>query len=148
MFMVLPYLFRKLVISCLLFVLLLQFLGCGTLIHPERRGQTSGRIDPAIAILNGVGLLLFIIPGMLAFAIDFSSGAIYLPNTENPAMRGTKDLVVFHAQPSELTRQRVEEFLAEHTGRTITLTKENTLVREIEGLERLVDEFNLLAAAH
>ena len=54
-------------------------LACGTLLYPERRGQRSGRIDPAVAIMDGIGLLLFIIPGVVAFAIDFGSGAIYLP---------------------------------------------------------------------
>jgi len=54
---------------------------CGTLIYPERRGQTGGRIDPGVAILDGVGLLVFIIPGLIAYAIDFSTGAIYLPGT-------------------------------------------------------------------
>ncbi|MDA8164438.1 MAG: hypothetical protein M0017_05340 [Desulfobacteraceae bacterium] len=55
-------------------------LSCGTLIYPERRGQRKGDIDPAVAILDGVGLLVFIIPGLIAYAIDFSTGAIYLPH--------------------------------------------------------------------
>lgn len=62
----------------LLFALGVQ-LGCGTLIYPERRGQRSGRIDPSIAILDGIGVLLFIVPGLVAFAVDFGTGAIYLP---------------------------------------------------------------------
>ena len=69
---------QRLTASLLLLVLLSQS-GCGTLIYPERRGQTSGRIDPAIAILDGVGLLLFLVPGLVAFAIDFATGTIYLP---------------------------------------------------------------------
>lgn len=59
--------------------------GCGTLLYPERRGQTGGRIDPSVAILNGIGLLLFIVPGLIAFAVDFGSGAIYLPGTRADA---------------------------------------------------------------
>lgn len=69
---------QRLIAGTLLFTLLIQT-GCGTLIYPERRGQRSGNIDPAIAILDGVGLLLFVIPGLIAFAIDFATGAIYLP---------------------------------------------------------------------
>lgn len=53
---------------------------CGTILHPERKGQVSGRIDPAIAVLDGVGLLLYFIPGVIAFAVDFSNGTIYLPD--------------------------------------------------------------------
>lgn len=54
--------------------------GCGVLLYPERQGQTGGKIDPAVAILNGVGLLFYIVPGLVAFAIDFHQGTIYLPN--------------------------------------------------------------------
>ena len=54
---------------------------CGTLLYPERKGQTDGRIDPGVAAMNGVGLLLFIIPGLVAFAVDFHNGTIYLPGT-------------------------------------------------------------------
>lgn len=53
--------------------------GCGTLLYPERRGQTGGRLDTGVVVLNGLGLLLFLVPGLIAFAVDFSTGAIYLP---------------------------------------------------------------------
>lgn len=53
---------------------------CGTILYPERKGQIQGRIDPAVLALNGVGLLFYLIPGVIAFAVDFSTGAIYLPN--------------------------------------------------------------------
>lgn len=58
--------------------------GCGTLFYPERRGQDSGDIDPTVAILDGVGLLFFVVPGLVAYVIDFSTGAIYLPPGEEP----------------------------------------------------------------
>lgn len=56
-----------------------QLSACGTLFYPDRRGQIDGRIDPAIAVLNAVGLLFYVIPGLIAFGIDFATGAIYLP---------------------------------------------------------------------
>ena len=59
--------------------LITQLSACGSIFYPERRGQISGQIDPGIAILNGVGLLIYIIPGLIAFGIDFATGAIYLP---------------------------------------------------------------------
>jgi hypothetical protein len=52
---------------------------CGTILHPERKGQVDGRIDAGVAVLDGLGLLFFIIPGVIAFAVDFTDGAIYLP---------------------------------------------------------------------
>lgn len=60
--------------------LITQLSACGTIFYPERRGQISGQIDPGVAILNGIGLLIFIIPGLIAFGIDFATGAIYLPD--------------------------------------------------------------------
>ena len=57
-----------------------QLSACGTVFYPERRGQISGEIDPGVAILNGIGLLFYIIPGVIAFAVDFATGAIYLPD--------------------------------------------------------------------
>ncbi len=64
----------------LLAITLLSTIGaCGTLFYPERRGQIPGQIDPAIAAMNAIGVLFYVIPGLIAFAIDFSTGAIYLP---------------------------------------------------------------------
>jgi hypothetical protein len=54
---------------------------CGTIMYPERKGQIDGRIDPTVAILDGIGLLLFLVPGVIAFAVDFSNGTIYLPGS-------------------------------------------------------------------
>ncbi len=55
-------------------------LGCGTILYPERRGQrTTARIDAGVAVMDALWCLLFIIPGVVAFAVDFSDGAIYLP---------------------------------------------------------------------
>ena len=54
--------------------------GCGTLLHSERRNQPhSNQIDWGIVALDSLGLLLFFIPGIVAFAVDFSTGTIYLP---------------------------------------------------------------------
>lgn len=57
-----------------------QLAACGTVFYPERRGQISGQIDPGVAILNGMGLLFYVVPGLIAFAVDFTTGAIYLPD--------------------------------------------------------------------
>ena len=62
--------------------LLAQLSACGTLFYPDRRGQIEGKLDPAIVAANAVGLLFYIIPGLIAFGIDFATGAIYLPNNQ------------------------------------------------------------------
>jgi hypothetical protein len=106
---------------CLLVAMCLQT-ACGTLIYPERRGQTSGKIDPGIAILDGLGLLLFVVPGLIAFAIDFSTGAIYLPPDEASA---ESEGQVVHVNPDQLTRSRIQQVVKKHTGRDIDLSDED-----------------------
>lgn len=74
-----------------LLLALVTQLGCGTILYPERRGQRGGRIDPAVAVMDGVGCLLFLIPGLVAFAVDFGTGAIYLPG----GRRGQVEVIPF-----------------------------------------------------
>ncbi|MFC0668579.1 polyribonucleotide nucleotidyltransferase [Azotobacter chroococcum] len=59
-----------------------QLSACGSLFFPDRRGQIDGQIDYLVAGLDAVGLLFYIIPGVIAFAVDFTTGAIYLPPGE------------------------------------------------------------------
>ncbi len=67
-----------------LVVLITQIAGCGTIMYPERRGQAvHGDVDTRVAVLDAVGLLFFIIPGLIAFGVDFYTGAIYLRPGEN-----------------------------------------------------------------
>lgn len=58
-----------------------QLAACGTIFYPERRGQITGEIDSGVAILNAIGLLFYLVPGIVAFAVDFATGAIYLPDS-------------------------------------------------------------------
>ncbi|WP_110716477.1 hypothetical protein [Salinicola acroporae] len=74
-------LLRRLVAGAVISGLILSLAGCGTLFYPERKGQLQGRIDPGVAIADGLGLLLFIIPGVIAYAVDFSNNTIYLPGS-------------------------------------------------------------------
>jgi len=50
---------------------------CGTLLYPERHGQDGGDLDPTVLILDGIGLLFWLVPGLLAFVVDFATGSIY-----------------------------------------------------------------------
>lgn len=71
---------KALASALLTLTLTTQLTACGTVFYPERRGQISGDIDPGVAILNSIGLLFYVIPGLLAFAVDFTTGAIYFPD--------------------------------------------------------------------
>ncbi len=69
---------RGVAASCLL-VLMMNLTACGYFLYPERKGQQGGRVDPVVVILDGAGLLFGILPGIVAFAVDFTNGTIYLP---------------------------------------------------------------------
>lgn len=91
---------------------------CGTIMYPERKGQIDGKIDPTVAILNGIGLLLFLVPGVIAFAVDFSNGTIYLPGTQTRGRRAGTDEVKEVAFTGELTRARLDAAWTETYGHT------------------------------
>lgn len=100
--------------------------GCGTILHPERRNQPpGGNLDWGVVALDAVGLLLFFIPGIIAFAVDFSTGAIYLPACQNygsdEASMKDESLVTVEVPKKELTRQRIEEVTSRHAGREVRL---------------------------
>ncbi len=143
--MILKHTLRKLLALALGVLLAFQLAACGTLIHPERRGQTQGEIDPAIAILNGIGLLFFIVPGLIAFAIDFSTGAIYLPrgqkskdklNRMKESLGGVLqvegDLLVLRVDPEKLTPEMVEAILSDLAGGKVSLAREDLQIRPLE----------------
>jgi len=103
--------------------------GCGTVFYPERKGQPSGRIDPAVAIADGVGLLFYIIPGVIAYAIDFSNGTIYLPS------RDTAQVDTLHFE-DELDAKTLESMLAERTGESVRLDDELVRVERVASREQ------------
>ena len=112
--------------------------GCGTIMHPERKGQVSGRIDPGVAVLDGIGLLFFFVPGVIAFAVDFSNGTIYLPGGRG-ADTGQADSsrqISFEGRPD---RDQLEQLLREQAGieveldQALTLTPDQYLALQSEG---------------
>ena len=66
-------------VGVLLLLLLLNLTACGYFLYPERRGQTQGRIDTAVTLLDAAGLLIGVVPGVIAFVVDITTGAIYVP---------------------------------------------------------------------
>jgi len=95
-------------------LLVFQFSGCGSILYPERRGQKAGNIDAGVAVMDGVLLLFFIVPGVIAYVVDFSTGAIYLPGHKRS---GAGEAVrVVRIDPAQMTRERIEETVARETG--------------------------------
>ncbi len=127
-----------------------QAASCGTVLHPERRGQPPGRLDPGIVVLDAVGLLLFFIPGVVAFAVDFSNGTIYLPpeGTSFTSSPESQNLQTVQVDPSELTPQRLEGILGKRTGQPICLQPGTYLAARISQIEEFTPmALNRLQAA-
>jgi hypothetical protein len=99
--------------------------GCGMILHSERRNQPpGGNLDWSVVALDTLGLLLFFIPGVIAFAVDFSTGAIYLPPSQYGNVgRPAKDqsLITVNVPQKELTQQRLEQVASHHVGRDVRL---------------------------
>ncbi len=129
---------KKTVVPVVLVSISLQLLSCGTLFHPERKGQTGGRIDPGIAILDGLGLLLFLLPGVIAFAVDFSNGTIYLPGSRRASLdeqSGEQQLIAITLEDQELSERNIELALREELGRAVDITAPEVRVIRLDLLK-------------
>lgn len=113
---------------------------CGTIIYPRRVNQWErGGIDPAIVILDGIGLFFFVIPGLIAFAVDFGTGAIFYPEGKdyNDPERTIFDQWKDEAwETGKIDQQAIERFIAEKTGRSIKLDEETVLVQKLDHLDQ------------
>lgn len=67
----------KVIILVVLVCMGVSFARCGFILYPERRGQTSGRIDPLVLVLDCLWLFAGVIPGVVALVVDFVTGGIY-----------------------------------------------------------------------
>ena len=129
--------------------------GCGTIFYPERKGQPAGRLDMKVVALDALGLLFFFIPGVIAFAVDFNNGTIYLPPgecAEKNEYRGRHGgLVSVPLNQDRPTLSEVERAVSRETLRDIRLvdgqyhTQPMQDVGEFEGL-RLAQEITLREA--
>ncbi|TQV70161.1 hypothetical protein FKG94_21815 [Exilibacterium tricleocarpae] len=118
----------KYFVSAFALAAMLSTSACGYLLHPERVGQKSGRIDPTIVLLDAAGLLIGILPGVVAFAVDFTTGAIYLQPGQKSAIErhtsrpgDTSDLELEPVAKVDLTldRQRIARQLSQLLGQPV-----------------------------
>ena len=113
---------------------------CGTIIYPDRVNQKErGGLDPVVIILDGIGLFFFVIPGVVAFAVDFVTGAIYFPEGKET---GDKEHTIFddlgmHTLPGKKTTQRdIEHVVSRHAGVDIDLTRDDVRVAQLDHLDQ------------
>ncbi len=140
----------KLVALALTATILFISTSCGILLYPERRGQPRGAIDPGVVLLDAIGLIFFVVPGLVAFAVDFSTGAIYFPPpasgplpsygpmSQNRLRRN--DLVKVQVPKEELTRAKIEQVVSRRTGQAVVLEPGQFRAAEISNLDEFGDE--------
>lgn len=100
--------------------LLSQLAGCGSLFFPDRRGQISGQVDPVIVALDAIGLLFYVLPGLIAFGIDFATGAIYLPNGQTAQVDPEQLRGVIDAN-GKIDRAALKALIETQTGTSLPL---------------------------
>lgn len=114
---------------------------CGTLLYPERRGQNGGDIDPVVVLLDGMGCLLFILPGLVAFIVDFSTGAIYLPRWRlgsSDASPNSNGMVKINVDSRMLNRKDIERIVNNELQIQLKLNSPEVQVQRVTTREDLV----------
>ncbi len=137
--------FRKLVgastlLAFLCVALTVQVVGCGTFLYPERKGQTGGRIDTGVAILDGLGLLLFVIPGIIAFAVDFNNGTIYLPGTLGTSL-DPNEMKEIRFDPKHTSMASIEKIIEKETGYEVKLDQYNMEISKLKSIDEMMTRF-------
>jgi len=130
-------------------ILLINTASCGFILYPERRGQTGGRIDPGVAILDAILFLPGLFPGVIAFAVDFVTGAIYLPGGN--ADLDSEDVMRMDSSISgdpalslpDITA--FERILSEKTGRPVHLKASDFRVLRINDPDYIKRHFTQIA---
>lgn len=114
--------------------LLSQLSACGTLFFPDRRGQIEGKVDPLVVVLDSIGILFYVVPGLIAFGIDFATGAIYLPD-DRYSVAPDKLQEAIRANGS-VDHARLQQIIQQETGQQLPLTHPN-LQEQPSSLEQL-----------
>jgi hypothetical protein len=121
-------------------LLVFQLSGCGTLLYPERRGQIAGRLDTGIVILDAIGLLFVLIPGIIAFAVDFSNGTIYLP-AHGVIIEHSAQLRQIKFDPKHTSLAQLERIIKDQTGYTVHLNADNVRISRLNSKDDMMTHF-------
>ena len=121
-------------------VLVFQLVGCGTILYPERRGQKAGHIDVGVALLDGIGLFFFLIPGIIAYAVDFSNGTIYLPGTSMSSLE-LNNIKQVKFDPKHSSIVDIERMIKENTGHSVKFDQTNMRTTKLKSTSDMMIQF-------
>ena len=112
--------------------------------YPERKGQREGRLDPAIVILDAVGLIFFLIPGVIAFAVDFNNGCIYMSGGKH-SNKTINDIKVVRFNPRSTSPSDLTRLIEQNVGKKVEFTDKRMLAY---GLDETKDARTLVLNAN
>lgn len=123
---------KKIISKVIISLLIINLSGCGTLFYPERVGQRhSNEVDIKIAVADGIGLLFFIVPGIIAFAVDYNNGSIYLPSRHSSNDHSIKVV----STDSEIDNDYLESMLEKEFDIQVDLDASSTLIDNNRSLD-------------
>lgn len=68
---------------------------CGTILYPERlRQEPSGKVHAPTLIMDCLWLFVFIIPGVVAIAVDLANRTMYYSEAELSSIDRNEDTMV------------------------------------------------------
>ena len=109
--------------------------------YPERRGQRGGSLDAGVAVLDGIGLLFGIIPGVIAFAVDFSNGTIYLPERMRVGLLDFKNIKEVKFDPKYTSLASIERIIKDQTGCEVKFGQDNIRLSKLKSLNDMMVQF-------
>lgn len=130
----------KSIVMSLAMVMVLELTACGTVFYPERKGAKGGSIDPIVAVADAVGLLFFFIPGVIAFAVDFSNGTIYLPHGKHASLTPAELKSV--SLNDKLDKKALSELMSKKLAQPVNLDSADLQVKAFSSEESLLAYLN------
>lgn len=132
--------FTKAIVMSLTMVMVLELTACGTVFYPERKGARGGSIDPIVAVADAIGLLFFFIPGVIAFAVDFSNGTIYLPHGRHSSL--TPGELKSVSPNGKLDKKALSELISKKVAQPINLDSADLQVKAFSTEDALLVYLN------
>lgn len=136
--------YSRVIGGALVATLLTQLTACGTLFYPDRRGQIEGKVDPVIVALDAIGILFYVIPGLIAFGVDFATGAIYYPGGTTAQVDPAKLKPAVNADGS-IDNSKLQAILESELGQRLPLN-DPRLIQHRGSVEQLAS-YGLIPAA-
>ena len=131
---------NKTVAMSLTLAMVFELTACGTIFYPERKGTKSGSIDPVVAVADAIGLIFYFIPGVIAFAVDFSNGTIYTSGGRHFGL--TSDELKSVTHDGKVDKKALSEIVSKKFGTAINVDAPDVQVKKFSSEESLMAYLN------